>query len=162
MNRRNKSILAIVLVLVLSLSLSVSVLAEAITDGESTTILTDFTLFIPCALDGAGEDVHITGTLHDMYHFTMDDTGGYHLVLLTQPMGVKGVGLTSGDVYQGTGGNIEQFEGNIEELSTFVNNFRIIGPGPGNNFTVHETYHFTINANGEVTAEVANLSADCK
>jgi hypothetical protein len=162
MNRRNKSILAIVLVLVLSLSLSVSVLAEALTEGESTTILTDFTLFIPCAAGGAGEDVHITGTLHDMYHFTLDDTGGYHLVLLTQPMGVTGVGMTTGDVYRGTGGNIEQFDGNIEELNTLVNNFRIIGPGPDNNFTVHETYHFTINANGEVTAEVANLSADCK
>jgi len=43
-----------------------------------------------------------------------------------------------------------------------VNNFRIIGQGPGNNFLVHETFHFTINANGNVTAFVDHFSVDCK
>src|SRR5438128_141126 len=28
---------------------------------------------------------------------------------------------------------------------------RVIGPGPGNNYLVHENLHFTINANGTVT-----------
>jgi hypothetical protein len=45
---------------------------------------------------------------------------------------------------------------------TFVNNFRIIGQGPGNNFVLHENFHLTINANGEVTTVHDNFSADCK
>ena len=43
-----------------------------------------------------------------------------------------------------------------------MNNFRIIGQGPGNNFLVHETFHVTINANGVVTATVDNFSVECK
>ena len=45
---------------------------------------------------------------------------------------------------------------------TFINNFRIIGQGPGNNFLVHENFHLTINANGDVTTVHDNFSVDCK
>jgi hypothetical protein len=43
-----------------------------------------------------------------------------------------------------------------------VNNFRIIGQGPGNNYLVHETMHFTINADGTTTVSFDNLTVDCK
>jgi hypothetical protein len=43
----------------------------------------------------------------------------------------------------------------------FINNFRIIGQGPVNNFLVHETLHFTINADGTVTVFHDNFSV-CK
>jgi hypothetical protein len=45
---------------------------------------------------------------------------------------------------------------------TLVNNFRIIGQGAGNNFLLHETFHITVNANGELTAVADNYSVDCK
>jgi hypothetical protein len=45
---------------------------------------------------------------------------------------------------------------------TYINNFRMIGQGPGNNFLVHTTNHVTINANGEATATVDNTSTECK
>ena len=45
---------------------------------------------------------------------------------------------------------------------TFINNFRIIGQGPGNNYLVHQTVHLTVNANGVVTASVSNSSVECK
>jgi len=44
---------------------------------------------------------------------------------------------------------------------TSVNNFRIIGQGPGNNSVVHENTHITINANGTITASVDNFKATC-
>jgi len=43
-----------------------------------------------------------------------------------------------------------------------VNNFYMIGQEPNNNFKVHETFHFTINANGEVTAFADNFSVTCQ
>jgi hypothetical protein len=45
---------------------------------------------------------------------------------------------------------------------TFVNNFRIIGQGPGNNFLVHETMHITLNAAGFLTVFHDNITVDCK
>ncbi len=45
---------------------------------------------------------------------------------------------------------------------SFVNNFRMIGPGPGNNYLEHQNTHITINANGDVTVTHDNFSVDCK
>jgi hypothetical protein len=42
-----------------------------------------------------------------------------------------------------------------------VNNFRLIGPGPGNNLLVHETAHVTINGDEVVVVEHDNLSIEC-
>jgi hypothetical protein len=43
-----------------------------------------------------------------------------------------------------------------------VNNFRIIGQGPGNNYLVHETEHIIFNANGTLTVFHDNFSAACR
>ena len=43
---------------------------------------------------------------------------------------------------------------------TFVNNFKFIGQGPDNNFTVHENTHVTFNANGDLTAFIDNIKID--
>lgn len=45
---------------------------------------------------------------------------------------------------------------------TFVNNFRIIGQGPDNNFLVHENLHMTVNPNGALTSFVDNFSLTCQ
>jgi len=47
-------------------------------------------------------------------------------------------------------------------IFTFVNNFKIIGQGPNNNFLVHENLHVTINADGTLTAFVDNFSFTCQ
>ena len=59
----------------------------------------------------------------------------------------------------------DHFKGSLQNgqfTQTFVNNFRIIGQGPGNNFLVHEVFHITINANGDVTVIHDSISVDCK
>jgi hypothetical protein len=80
MDRRSKSIIAVMFVVVLSLSTSANAIAGAYTEDENTTIPIDFNLFVSCAAGGVGEVVYVTGTLHDMYHVTFDDTGGFHLI----------------------------------------------------------------------------------
>jgi len=82
-----------------------------------------------------------------------------------QPQGISGTGETTGAKYQGTGATQESFTNSFQNgqaNETFINNFRIIGQGPGNNFLVHETLHFTINADGTVTVFHDNFSVDCK
>jgi hypothetical protein len=44
----------------------------------------------------------------------------------------------------------------------FINNFKLIGPGPGNNLLIHEDIHVTINANGTLTATHDHFTAECK
>jgi hypothetical protein len=121
-----------------------------------------FTVFIPCAAGGAGEDVVFTGDLHVLMALTDNGAGGFHVKYHFQPQGLSGIGLVTGLKYQATGETQETFNVNAGQQDTYVNNFKIIGQGPGNNFLVHETFHFTINANGDVTASFDNLSIDCK
>lgn len=120
-------------------------------------------VFIPCALGGAGEVASLSGPLHVLFHFTEDESGGFGFTIHNQPQGISGVGLTSGDSYQGTGVTRETFHvSGIQFSDTFVNNFRIIGQGSGNNFLVHNNFHITINANGDLTAFMDNFSVECR
>lgn len=43
-----------------------------------------------------------------------------------------------------------------------MNNFRMIGQGPGNNFAIHQNIHITVNADGEITAQVDNHRVTCR
>lgn len=134
--------------------------ATTVTTNEQVPI-TVFA-FVPCANDGAGELVVLTGTLHVLTHVTIDDQGGLHVKQHFQPQGLSGVGLTTGDTYRGTGVTQTEFNATAATEQTSINNFRIIGQGPDNNFLVHSTFHVTVNANGEVTTVVDNFSAECR
>lgn len=124
-----------------------------------------FAQFVPCANGGAGELVILSGTLHELIHVTVDNRGGTHIKTHDNPHNVSGVGLAAGARYRGTGvtqQHINAGPSGLPRTVTFVNNFRIIGQGPGNNFMIHENVHITINPNGTVTASVDNLSVVCK
>ena len=153
-----------VLLAVLGLT-ATGVLSNATVYHNNYEIPYAMTVWVPCALDGAGEYIYVTGRLHVLEHVTLDDNGGYHYKAHFQPKDLKGVGLTSGDKYEGTGVTQEttSWPGKWWPWTyTYVNNFRMIGQGPGNNYTVHETWHFTFNANGELTAYIDNYKWDCK
>jgi hypothetical protein len=123
-----------------------------------------FTAFVPCANGGAGEDVLVNGTLHILTHQTISNSGNVHVKLHSQPQGATGVGQTTGDTYHATGVTQEEINlnGPFPITDTFVNNFRIIGPGSNNNLLIHELVHVTINANGVLTAFVDNSSIECR
>jgi len=125
----------------------------------------NLTVFVPCAAGGAGEIVDLSGPLHTLITFTINGnnvSGTSHF----QPQGIVGTGETTGDKYQATGVTKDSsFKGSFQNgqfTQTFVNNFRIIGSGSGNNLLVHEVAHITINANGTVTVFHDNFSIDCK
>ena len=131
---------------------------------DNVRIPVDIEVFIPCAAGGAGEFVVLTGNLHVLFHETVNGNR-FNVKFHTQPQGISGLGETTGDKYQGTGVTQERFGGsfvNGQFSDTFINNFRIIGQGPGNNLLIHETFHVTFNANGELTALVDNFRAECK
>src|SRR5256885_3421496 len=124
----------------------------------------NLTVFVPCAAGGAGELVDLSGPLHTLITLTINGnnvSGTAHF----QPQGIVGTGETTGDKYQATGvtkdSSFKRSFQNGQFNQTFVNNFRIIGQGPGNNFLVHEEAHVTFNANGTLTVVHDNLSVEC-
>ena len=119
------------------------------------------TVFVPCAARGAGEDVLLSGRLHVLLHLTITSNGviakGHF-----QPMGVSGTGVSTGDSYQGTGVT-QDINASHEGVSlTLNNNFRIIGPGPGNNVLVHHVFHLTIGPSGEIVNLTTHFSSECR
>ena len=134
--------------------------ADSFTSSQNFPI--DILVFVPCAAGGAGELVELTGNLHDVFHVTFTPSGGFRLSASDNPQGISGIGFTTGAKYQGTGMTRFNFGGRVGLEETDVNNFRIIGQGPGNNFLVHDNFHITINANGTVTSFHDNFSVECK
>lgn len=153
--------LSLALVLVLCLGISPAQ-AAATTFTTSFSLPFEFTVFVPCAAGGAGEIVDLSGPLHILFVTVIDDQGNYHLKTHYQPQGISGTGETTGATYQATGETQDSFNGKIGYEYTFVNNFKIIGQGTGNNFLVHENIHITVNANDTLTAYVDNFSVECR
>src|SRR5262249_59071292 len=99
----------------------------AVEENDTTDI--SLSIFIPCAAGGAGEVVDLTGPLHTLVSFTINEnnaSGFFHF----QPQGITVTGETTGAKYQATGVTQESFKSSLQNGQanlTFVNNFRIIG-----------------------------------
>jgi len=109
-----------------------------------------------------GDTVHLSGALHIVIDATGDSAGGSHITEHFQPQGVSGVDLATGAKYQGTGVTKAQSIVTASGANhlTIINNFKIIGQGPDNNYTVHATVLIATNANGDLTATVDNAKID--
>jgi hypothetical protein len=168
MKTRSRGMRTIVLSVVLMATGSLALAAQA--GAAASTVTTQVTSEIPpgeliftsCANGGAGEAIAVSGTLHEVFHTTVDNVGGFHLREQSNPQGVSGVGQVTGAKYQVTGGSPveENLKTSVEVTS--VTNFRIIGQGPDNNFVFHGIDHFTVNANGTVTASHLSFKSECK
>ena len=158
--RFKASVMIYVMLAVMLLAISAEPVRAAVQTNVKAPV--NIGVFIPCAADGAGEVVFLTGTLHVLLRFTMDQAGGIHVASHFQPQGISGIGQTTGDKYQGTGVTQDEFNAKVGVEETVINNFRIVGQGPGNNFLIHENFHITFNANGVPTASLDNFSVDCR
>jgi hypothetical protein len=136
--------------------------SAAVTTNDVTDV--SLTAFVPCADGGNGELLNLSGPLHTLISYTLNGknvSGYYHF----QPQNVSAVGETTRAEYRAVGVTQETFKGSLQNGQvnfTIVNNFRVIGQGPGNNFLVHETMHITINADGTATAFHDNFTFECK
>jgi hypothetical protein len=113
--------------------------------------------------------VHLAGTLNVVLAVTTDANGCQHIKVHYNPMGMTGIGQTTGLIYRATG--VTQGEDKemtlcgeqCEFTEIFVNRFNIIGPGPGNNLMVHETMRWVYNnCTSESTVYFDKLKIDCK
>jgi hypothetical protein len=138
---------------------------SAVVSSSKTTLNFERRVWVACANDGAGENVNLQGQIEIRTHSTENDDGGVRMWSHFRPSAVVGVGEVTGLKYRGTGMTFEG-EGYTSDgdpsVYHFVNNFRIIGQGPGNNLLMHMVIHQTLNGNGELTADVDISNSDCK
>jgi len=133
----------------------------AVQDNESFPI--DSTFPVQCANGGAGEFVEVSGNIHFLITSTVNGNN-FSFSMQTNPQGVSGTGLTTGDKYQATGSETFHEKGSLQNGQfnfTETDTFNLIGQGPGNNLTVHATGHMTFNANGTLTVDFFKVTADC-
>ena len=129
-----------------------------------------FTVFVPCAAGGTGEDVAFSGRLHTVFHMNAGGGPQYprnfvHLVLKdhAQPAGIKGTGVSTGTVYNAIGvtQTTQGFLG-PNDVGTYVNVFTMIGRGPGNNFQLQEVFHVVVDPEtGDVRVIIDKFSVVC-
>ena len=127
--------------------------------------LVDAPVWVPCAADGAGEWVRFSGGLLNVFHFTEDRAGGFKYMQGTMLQDVVGYGEVTGDRYIVNGPDQGYFHGTISGVpstETFVWQSRVIGPGSASDMHLHGVYHFTLNANGELTVFRDSLRMTCR
>ena len=81
-------------------------------------------VFVPCANQGAGELVRLSGPLHVLITFTANGktfSGSTQFQL----QGISGIGVDSGERYNGTGSTQDHFSGTFikgQSSASFINN----------------------------------------
>jgi hypothetical protein len=134
--------------------------------GKSSTITNTTSQIVPFdqVMFGCTEPIAFTGSLHFVFTETISASGNVRFMSHAQPQGLSGTGLISGVKYQATGGTTQSLNegGGLSFSQSYVNNFRLIGQGPDNNWVVHENFHVAVNANGELVAFHDNFSVECR
>jgi len=135
--------------------------AHAAVQGNERFPFTDVPFFIPCANGGAGDTVIVNGEEHFLMTFTINNnhvSGTVHF----QP---HAVGTdTEGHMYHAVGLGEFTFGAsfvNGQATGTDVLNMYLVGTAGSPTFKIHDTFHFTINANGDLTASLDNGFATC-
>jgi hypothetical protein len=121
-------------------------------------------VWVPCANGGVGEFVDLSGTLHVLRKLT-EGSDSVSATEHFQPQGVRGVGESTGAVYEGTGVTRTGFTFSLHDGSgeqSYDNTFQLIGHGTAANFRVRQHRHLKLDANGQVTVNVDTTTVDCR
>ena len=147
-------------ILALTIFMFSGLINQSNAQSVSSTEEIPFFVLVPCANGGAGELVGGTIILHTVIH---TDKDGNVTKTHFQPQTSSLVGLTTGMAYKATGVTQFMFDSNLDNGATtftFINRFHIVGKGV--QFYAKDTFHTTVNANGETTTTVDNFSVECK
>ena len=131
--------------------------SAAVVSHETTTVPFSF---VQPATECTGEDVELSGELHALTTVVEDGNGATHVVVALTAANVVGTGTTSGTVYHGAEGSHSSFlsTGSQSEITA---NFRLVLSSGSGTLVLHGIFHETIDANGEVRADVAFDYAGC-
>lgn len=132
-------------------------------DRVNITIPTQFHAQNPCAGGRFGEIVVFTGNQHLVFYENSTANGHLNTKIQWNADDVTGIGQYTGMEYRATGVTQDHTitDAALPYEYTMINNYHIIGQGQATNMDLHETVHFTVNANGWVTATVTDYNFSC-
>lgn len=152
-----KKLVLIVVLLVVCLSLGFPAQAQAVTfQSVGSFPLNLDGVWFACQANGViiFKDVlsQSSGSVHFVFDTTLDGNGGFHLVANSSLQGGSAVGLLTGDTYSATGVlNSQGNNGIVGVENTFVSIIQYVNHD-GGVFRIFENFHFTVNADGTLTA----------
>lgn len=133
---------------------------QATTTTTSETIPFTSNLFNPCN----GDQVTFSGNLHVTNSMTFDASGGTHLKTHINYQNVTGTGIPSGLTY-----NVRTVINEVvndsdgpQSTATVISTVKLIARGPALDFFLRTVLHVTVNANGETTSTVNEVSIECR
>jgi hypothetical protein len=155
-----KRIVLMLSVMAVALALSAgAAISEATTEHISYEFPVEATLTNPCN----GEEVMFTGTVSQVQQNTTDNTAGEHLTTHNIVIKGRGMGLTSGEEYILTqaGNSSPQDPAGDTLTAGGTETVNFVSTGGADNFQARFTVRETMNANGEFTAQIYNVSTRC-
>jgi hypothetical protein len=151
------------LAMFLALAVPTSLASAAVSDTVRIRVPLDGNTWNPCALENTGEYVALDGTVQEVWHTVIDGNGGAHVSAHLNIQGGSGVGLTSGKKYRFSATGLMNQSVKVGETYSYLFEWRVVGPGHGNNYFIREEHgHYTVNANGEVTAVFDRFHEECR
>ncbi|HEX8113511.1 MAG TPA: hypothetical protein VF516_37530 [Kofleriaceae bacterium] len=99
------------------------------------------------------DTLHITGEIHRLLSIRKDDAGGLHILVHSNYQGVSGTNQ-DGVVYHASHVDSENLNipaGGSREAEV-REDFHLVGQGDAPEFTLREFFHFTFDANGNMTS----------
>ena len=132
---------------------------EAVTHTEHVAFKTSYSN--PCAPEDG--PIVFDGYINTLVTVTTDLSGGVHLDTKVQEVGMKGTGLT-GKSYNASreAMALDNFNSSGTLVTIIHNDWRIIGPGPRDNFFMYTKVHMNTNASGAPTAGVDDTRTECR
>ena len=118
-------------------------------------VVTEETAVFPVPRGCTGEPVEWHLRQETTLRETIDANGGFHGTFVFHDMGSYGVGLVTGAMYRLAQTQVESFQTSATELpmnDTAIFLRRFISQGSISNFRVTNIFHFTIDANGNLTS----------
>jgi hypothetical protein len=158
-------VVAVILALVLAVGLLALALLTKPAQAQSQGAVSEqFPLdFLIDTTGCAGELIHVTGTIHTVNRFTVQEDGTYHGNSHFNLVGAKGVGLTSGDTYviSSTGAYVDNFVQPGQTVSGTVDLNLVIGKGKTPNQVGLIRLHYIVSPEGEIKVESFNFHSEC-
>lgn len=127
-------------------------------------IPTQFAVQDRCAGGRFGEIIVFQGDQHLVFTQTTNSTGHLNVKVQWNANDITGIGQYTGFTYRATGVTQDHtvINGDFPYTETMINNYHVVGQGQATNGNLHETVHFTVNANGDITAWVTDYNFDCQ
>ena len=136
---------------------------------ESLYDLSDSIFRFACSDDGEslpideGEEVRMEGKIFERLSLVLDGAGGYHYMLDTMPVGMRGVGLTSGEEFRVSESSHAVANNRLEGgVGAYRQTLKMVGKDTQRTFWLVAYGNYVISAEGLVRTFRDVLRLECR